>query len=142
MNPKTVRDLMSEEPVTLGVGANLAEAHDIMETRHVRHIPIIDDDGSVVGLITERDLLRAAGPAINELPVDARNQVLAQTPVVDVMIHDPECVTPDADLTSAAQTLLDNKFGCLPVVGDINGVSGILTESDFVRLFAEGIVES
>lgn len=137
MEPTRVRDLMTVEPFTLGVGDTLAEAHDMMESHHVRHIPVLDDSGDLKGLLTERDLLRSAGPALGDLPVSARYQVLSKTPIEDVMIHAPETVSPDDDLISAAQTLLENKFGCLPVVGESAGVEGILTESDFVRFFAE-----
>ena len=137
MEPPLVSDLMTDDPITLATGDTLAEAHDLMETHHVRHIPILDHDGALVGLLTERDLLRAAGPALGDLPVSARYQVLSQIPVEDVMVRDPESVSPDDDLVGAAQTLLENKFGCLPVLGESQGVEGILTESDFVRFFAE-----
>ncbi|MFW6368958.1 MAG: CBS domain-containing protein [Myxococcota bacterium] len=136
MEPRLVEDLMSENPFTLNQGSTLAEAWDMMETSHVRHVPILDQDGALVGLLTERDVLRAVGPALENLPLQARNELLADTPVEDVMVHDPETVMPDDDLVSAAQTLLDNKYGCLPVVGREMGLTGILTESDFVRYFA------
>ncbi len=128
---------MTENPLTLGIGDSLAAAHDLMEARHVRHIPILDEDGALVGLLTERDLLRAAGPALGDLPIGARYQMLSEMPIEDVMVHDPETIAPDDDLVSAAQTLLENKFGCLPVVED-SAVAGILTESDFVRFFVDG----
>ncbi len=138
MRPSRVRDLMTHDPVTLVVGDTLAEAYDLMEVRHVRHIPVLSKDGELVGLLTERDLLRAAGPALGDLPVSARQQVLSQMPVEDVMVRDPESVGPEHDLSSAAETLLENKFGCLPVLGESAEIEGILTESDFVRFFAGG----
>src|SRR5262245_37147257 len=53
-----VRDLMTTGPLTLHPSDNLASLHDLMQSRHVRHIPVVDSDGAVVGLVTHRDLLR------------------------------------------------------------------------------------
>ena len=128
-----VRDLMTEKVMALRASNNLATAYDLMGNEHVRHIPIVDAEGDLVGLITHRDLLRS-GFEEHELPLTARRERLGARKIRDVMTSEVETIAPDADLKEAAQILFENKLGCLPVV-EGNRLVGILTESDFVRYF-------
>ncbi len=134
--PAEVRDLMTPRVFTLGPADDLEALYDLMDAHHVRHVPIVDRDGDVVGLVTQRDLARSALGARELLPLSVQQEILRRREVREIMATDVEAVEPDESLKVAAEMLLENKIGCLPVVEGEHLV-GILTESDFVRLYVE-----
>ena len=133
---RLVRDLMTEKVFTLKPKDDLAALYDLMDSRHVRHVPIVDSDGELVGLVTDRDLSRSALGAVEELPLSVERDILRRRRIRDIMASEPDSIEPDAMLKEAAEILLENKVGCLPVVEGLHLV-GILTEADFVRDFLE-----
>ncbi len=80
-----VRDLMTPNPHTLPPQANLDEVSDIIRIMVVRHVPIVDDDGVVLGLVTHRDMLSKAFGGGQDLPRSIRQPYLRSIPVTDVM---------------------------------------------------------
>ncbi len=132
-----VRDLMSREVIAVGPEDTLATLRDLMYQHQIRHVPVVDHEGKLVGLVTHRDLLRSSLVEQTQLPSFVERAVLEQTEVVDLMTTDLATVHPETDIREAAQLMFDNKFGCLPVLEDGRPV-GILTEADFVKLMAGG----
>jgi CBS domain-containing membrane protein len=132
----TVRDLMTPNPYTLAPRDTLASLYDLMDTRRVRHVPIVDQDGELVGLLTHTDLAMTALGSLSDLPLSQERDLLQRRRIREVMVTEVETVEPDSSLAEAAQTLFENKIGCLPVV-EGSRLVGILTESDFVRRFVE-----
>ena len=131
-----VRDLMTEKLFTLHPNDDIQKLRELMDERNVRHVPVVDDDRNIVGLVSERDLLRSIMPSASELPVGVQGTVLRHIRVGEVMTTDVETVEADQDVSVAAQIMLDNKYGCLPVA-DGTRLEGILTESDFVKYLAD-----
>jgi CBS domain-containing membrane protein len=129
---RLVRDLMTEKVFTLRPSNNLATLYDLMDSKHVRHVPIVDSEGELVGLVTHVDLSRSALGSPEELPLSAERDALRRRKIRDMMATEPDTIEPDAPLTEAAEMLLENKMGCLPVVEGLHLV-GIITEADFVR---------
>lgn len=131
-----VRDLMTSRVFSLRPGNNLAAAYELMVNEHVRHVPIVDPAGDLVGLVTHRDLLRSGFIEGEELPSTDVQEKLWRRKLREIMATEVETTEPEADLREAAVTLFENKLGCLPVVEGTRLV-GILTEADFVRYFIE-----
>lgn len=129
----TVRDLMTPDPVTVHVGATLLDAWALMDRGRFRHLPVVDED-ELVGVISDRDVLRTGGLAPPDGPEHVPARLGAQG-VREVMAAYPETVEADTPIAGAASTMLDNQFGCLPVV-EGRRVVGILTSSDFLRAVA------
>lgn len=140
----TVGDVMRRKPITIDPDAPIGTAMAAMVERGVRHLPVVDDDGGLIGMLTDRDIRSAViAPALVErLPerwrrlanaLQERGEALR---VCDVMTWD--CVTTrvDASLAQAAAVMLDGRFGCLPVTED-GRLIGILTEHDVLRALAE-----
>lgn len=138
MEKLLVRDLMTLDVVALKPQDNLATLRDVMYERRIRHMPIVDDAGRLIGLVSQRDLLRNALIEQVRVPDSVEQAVLERLEVRDLMTTEVESVGPDADVRVAAQILLDKKYGCVPVVASGRKLVGILTESDFVRLFTQG----
>jgi CBS domain-containing membrane protein len=128
---------MSEDPVSVRPEADLHEVRDLMDGQHIRHLPVTDEEGLVIGLVSQRDLIRHALTQTDEQTLSLQEEILSFIKVRDIMTRDVECVEPDQDIELAAQLMLDNKYGCVPVVEAVRLV-GILTESDFVKLVREG----
>ena len=130
-----VRDLMSAEVTTLRRNDTLSIADDVMHLGRIRHLPVIDDDGLLVGIVSQRDLFRGALARALGYGAHAQQKLLGQLVVKEVMTNDPITISPDASLAEAARLMLKHKIGALVVIED-GRLAGILTESDFVRRFA------
>ncbi len=132
-----VRDLMTLDVVAARPGDSLAHLRNLMFDRDVRHMPVIEDNDDLVGLVSQRDLLRNHLIEQADVPDFVEDAVLEKLLVRDLMTTGVVSTEPEIDIREAAQLMYENKFGCLPVV-EGNRLVGILTESDFVRLMAEG----
>jgi len=132
-----VRDLMTTDVIVMHADSPLVSAEEIMGLRRVRHLPCVKD-GKFVGLLTHRDLLRAYLPVGS---VVERQIHASRTKVSEHMHTDVESITPDVELTRAAEMLRKHKYGCLPVVDGQGALVGIITDADFLFL-AEVVIET
>ncbi|HJN44497.1 MAG: CBS domain-containing protein [Vicinamibacterales bacterium] len=132
----SVNDLMTHDPVAVQPGANLQTARDLMDQHGIRHLPVTDEDGVVVGLVSQRDLMQRALAPTDDLTMSAQHDVMRAISVDTIMTPDVDVVEPAMDIVTAGQLMLENKYGCLPVV-DGDRLTGILTEADFVRYLSE-----
>lgn len=132
-----VRDLMTQGVFVVNVDDDLETVTNLMDDRNIRHAPVVDGAGNLVGLVTQRDLLRTGLSGQGQLPPEAERQARLHVIVSEIMNPDVVTARPDQDIRDAARIMLENKFGCLPVIED-HRLVGIVTESDFVRLMAAG----
>lgn len=130
-----VRDLMASQVETLGRNDTLSLAEDLMKMKRLRHLPVLEDD-LVVGIVSQRDLFRAALSSAMGFGSKARGEYLKTVLVKEVMTDEVVTIRSDDDIKKAAQTMLRKKIGCLPVV-DGDKLVGLISESDIVRLIAE-----
>jgi len=130
-----VEEIMSKNVFTLGRNDTLSVADDLMKQQRVRHIPILDSDGDLCGILTQRDLFR--GILLRSLGYGSRaeQRILDSLSVKDAMHEDVLTISPDAALSDAATLMLSKKVGCLPVV-DGERLVGMISEADFVKQFA------
>ncbi|MCI0651872.1 MAG: CBS domain-containing protein [Planctomycetes bacterium] len=117
-----VRDIMTPDPVTVHQDDSMEFAKKCLSFAHVRHLPVVDDRGFLMGLVTHRDLLEAATRTVPG-PITAKS----------LMRRDIRTVTPATDVRRAIQEMLEHKYGCLPVI-EHGKVVGIVTEADFLKL--------
>lgn len=133
MRPLSVGEIMTRKLVTMRPEDDLAKLHDEMTECHIRHVPVVDDQGTLVGLVSHRDLLRSTlveRPGVSSYVEDS---ILHGMKVGEVMTTELEVTRPETDLREAARIMLREKYGCLPVV-EGNRLIGILTEADFLRV--------
>jgi CBS domain-containing membrane protein len=131
MPTTTVREIMSAVVETLSVGDTLAVARERLERGRIRHLPIVDGNERVVGLITHRRILEAW--VSHGHPERERVELVARdVPVEMLMEKNVHTVAPETPAADAAAILETRRIGCLPVV-DRGKLVGIVTESDFVR---------
>jgi len=128
-----VADLMSTDLVTLIEDETLAHAQRCMARGRIRHLPVVRD-GRLTGLVTHRDLLAASFSIFAEVERAEQRRIFDTVRVVEAMHRDVVTVSPDLGVAQAASILLENKYGCLPVVDGDGILLGIVTEADFLRL--------
>jgi CBS domain-containing membrane protein len=124
---------MSSPVVTFFEEQSLPLAEDVMRFKHLRHLPVIDDDRRLVGLVTHRDLLRAQISTMTGLSPEQRRAREEEVTVGQIMTRDVWTVTADTLASVAGSTLFDHQYGCLPVVDADHRLVGIITEHDFLR---------
>jgi CBS domain-containing membrane protein len=126
---------MTRDPKTLGRNDQLSLADDLMKQERIRHLPVLDDDGELAGIVSQRDMFRGALARALGYGETAQRRMLGLLAVKEVMTTQVVTVEPDAPIADAARTMVDRKIGCLPVV-EGGRLVGILTESDFVEMLA------
>ena len=131
-----VRERMSTKPVTITADVPITEALRIMRQNQVRRLPVLDANGALVGIVSEKDLLYASPSPATSLSIYEMHDMLSRLRVTELMTANPVTVTPDTLLEEAALIMADSKIGGLPVVknGDL---VGIITETDIFKVFLE-----
>ena len=126
----SIESVMSKELITALPSESLADARARMQAHQIHHLPIVDDDGQLVGLITLTNLLAATDSILR----DQENRIHAnEILIADVMVTDLATIDEQAGLRQAALFLEKHRIGCLPVV--TNGeLKGIITDTDFVAI--------
>ena len=128
-----VKDNMTRNPYTIGLNQSVSEALDIMSASKVKRLPVVDQKGKLLGLVTESLIASNTPNNSSSLSVFELNYLLNKLQIKDIMIKEPITVGPDALLEEAA-TLLDiNDIGCLPVVDENNMLIGITTHGDIFK---------
>ena len=131
-----VRDVMSTPVFTIREDKHLRAVEEIMKWAHIRHVPVVDAGGRLVGIISHRDLLAAAVSSLAiKISQVERAQHLAAGAVGQLMRKPAGTIGPDETVQRAAHVMRQNKIGCLPVL-DGGMLVGIITEADLL-----GIVE-
>jgi acetoin utilization protein AcuB len=121
---------MTQEPMSIGPDVTLEDAHEIMRNWGMRHLPVTAQDGSIVGLLSERDIFKH----------QALHGSDNRTVVADAMASHPYVVTPDKSLAEVADKMARNKYGCAVVAGQ-QGICGIFTTTDALRILARMLRE-
>jgi len=131
-----VKDRMSKPPITVRENVGVEDALRMMHSKDVRRLPVLDKRGSMVGIVSELDLLKVSPSPATSLSVYEIPYLLAKIKMKDVMTKDVISVTEDTPLEEAARVMADNKIGGLPVTR--NGkVIGMITETDLFKTFLE-----
>ncbi len=134
-SPLLVRDAMTRDVVTLDRNDKLLVADDLMRLGRIRHLPVVNEDGELAGIVSQRDLFHSGLIKALGYGTHAQRQALDMVVVKEAMRNQVLTTTPETPLREAAQVMLERKIGCL-VVLDGGRIAGILTESDFVKMAA------
>jgi CBS domain-containing protein len=143
--PMLVREVMSSPVVTVGPRTPVKQAVRLLDEHRITSMPVVDEEGRLVGVVSEADVLRDA------LPPDRRTHErlveLAAPPVhlvvTDVMTHLPMSVGPDDDLVDAVELMVDTQVKSLPVVSS-GRVVGMVSRRDVIAVLArqDGLIEA
>ncbi|HEX2953635.1 MAG TPA: CBS and ACT domain-containing protein [Bacillota bacterium] len=130
-----VKNRMTVNPVTVEENIPVLEATELMRKYQVHRLPVMHGD-RLVGIVTERDLLKVSPSSATTLSVYELNYLLSKLKVSEAMAKNPITVTPDTTLEEAALIMRDREIGGLPVVED-GKLLGIITETDVFDAFLD-----
>ncbi len=132
-----VREVMTKQPITIRPDSDYLAAIALMRAGNFRRLPVVDDEGRLVGLISSHELYRleaADSPRSKQHAFQKGHGVLVH--VGEIMKRAVITIPPDYPIEEAAQMMLEYRFGSLPVVEDERLV-GIITDSDIFKTFAQ-----
>jgi acetoin utilization protein AcuB len=136
----TARDLMTEHPATIRPNAKVRRAAEILQTLDIRHLPVTDDDGTLVGMLSDRDLRAVCVPYVAGDQYVGTVRTAMDASVATLMSADVLSVEAEADAAEIVELMLDNKIGAVPVVDADGALVGIVSYMDVLRaLPLEGI---
>lgn len=127
-----VEEIMNDEPYTLAPTNTVLEALKLMREKKVRHLPVIDNEHHVLGVITERDIKEALPSPLKDEP----NSPVFRAKVEDIMIKNPLVGHPLDFVEEVALTFYETKIGCLPIVSG-GKLVGIVTTTDLLYTYIE-----
>ena len=128
-----IKDIMTTEVFVLHATQTLELVRSLMRIKHVRHVPIVEQDNTFVGLMTHRDLLAQTISHLADVDDNEQEYLDRHIHIMNIMKTDVITADPELDVCEAISLLLENKYGCLPVVTD-GKLVGIVTEADFLKL--------
>ncbi|MEW6243124.1 MAG: CBS and ACT domain-containing protein [Bacillota bacterium] len=130
-----VKERMTKDPVCIEPHTSVLDALAVLKKHNVRRLPVCEN-GRLVGLVTQMDLLKASPSEATSLSVWELNYLISKTTVSDIMARRPVTVTPDMPVEEAALIMRDKRIGGLPVV-ESDKLVGIITETDIFDAFVD-----
>jgi len=127
-----VRDRMTLNPVTITPEVSVTDALRLMSEKKIRRLPVIDSQGNLVGIVSDRDLLLASPSPATSLAIWEIHELLAKLTVEKMMTREVITVPEDTPLEEAARIMADSRIGGLPVMRD-RALVGIISESDLFK---------
>jgi acetoin utilization protein AcuB len=133
-----IKENMQKNPITISPDASFYEARAIIRDKGIRHLPVVDKNHHLVGLITDRDIREAAPSDATSLSVHELHYLLGKLKVSAFMTSKNKLITitPETIIEKAVQLMHDHKIGCLPILEGENFI-GIITETDVLGLFVD-----
>lgn len=131
-----IRDYMTPNPVTVSPDTSVPDALRIMREKSFRRLPVLDEKGELVGIVTEKDLLRSLPSPATTLAVWEIPEILSRLKIGSVMTAHVVTISEDVPVEEAARIMADRQIGALPVMKN-NMLTGIITESDIFKVLLE-----
>ena len=133
-----VKDRMTPNPEIVTTDTSLKGALELVRSKPFRHLPVVDESGKLVGIVTEKSLVYASPTPTTTLSVFEVDYILSRTKIGQVIQGPVVTVRPDLPIEEAARMMIDHRIGCLPVVED-DELVGIISDTDIFRVFVEGL---
>jgi acetoin utilization protein AcuB len=127
---------MTANPVTITADTTFPEAFRIIRTERVRHLPVVNEQGRLIGVVAQTDLWHASPSTATPSNVFEISYLLANLHVHEAMSSPAITVAESAPLEEAARVLVEKKIGCLPVMRE-GALVGMITETDIFETFVE-----
>jgi len=127
---------MTRKVITAGPETGIFEAQELMTQSKIRHLPVIETDGRLVGIVTDRDI-RSALPYefFKKHPSMQEKEKFSKLQIKDIISKNPITISPTYTIQDALLMIQDAKVGALPVVDEENRLTGIISVRDLLRAF-------
>jgi acetoin utilization protein AcuB len=134
MKKELVRNWMTQDVIAVKPETTLPEAHQIMMDEEIRRLPVVDDKGILVGIVTLGDVRGAQPSPATSLSIWELNFLLSSLTVEKIMTPEPMTINSEATIGAAARIMLEHRVSGLPVVEADGKLAGIITESDIFSM--------
>jgi CBS domain-containing protein len=129
-----IKEIMTKPPISLKINARFSRVVALFNRYKIRHLPIVNNDGKIVGLMTQRHLYKIQSP---RKLVDGSwyydKQALDNIELHTVMITNPLTLHPEDSISDALVPMVRNKYGCIPIVDKNDILCGIITQHDILK---------
>lgn len=132
-----IAEIMHKDPITVTGGDTLNAATRLLKNHDIKHLPVLEADGKLVGVVTDRDLKRASPSDATSLEMHELLYLIDKVKMSEVMTKRPVTVAPGMAVPEAARLMANERVGCLPVTSHEKLV-GIVTTTDFLKVLANG----
>ncbi|MEE8432115.1 MAG: CBS domain-containing protein [Candidatus Desulfatibia sp.] len=127
-----VNEIMTTKVITIEMDDTLGQIQKIFEKHKFHHLLIVDD-GELIGIISDRDVLKEISPYVNTISEDSRARQTLKKKAHQIMSRKPITVEPDTLVDDAASIMLKKNISCLPVVSPSGNIDGILSWKDILK---------
>ncbi len=127
-----VNEIMTTMVITIGMDDTLEQIQKIFEKHKFHHLLIVED-GELIGIISDRDVLKEISPHVNTISEDSRARQTLKKKAHQIMSRKPITVEPDTLVDDAASIMLKKNISCLPVVSPSGNIDGILSWKDILK---------
>ncbi len=132
-----VKDHMTKNPYCITSDTSISSSLDIMDKHNFHRLPVVDETGKLIGLVTEGLISESSGSNRTSLSIYELNYLLSKTKVKDIMIKEVITISPEVLVEEAAEKMRKYHINVLPVVDETNKVVGMITESDIFSAFMD-----
>ena len=127
-------EVMTSNPFTIGINEPFSRVWDKLKTHKIRHLPVLDSDNRLRGIISQRDLYRVISPRKNtEGNFIYDKEELDRCILQHIMVKDVKTLAPDDTMGRAIDLMVRKKYGCIPIVDSDNVLKGIITQIDILK---------
>ncbi|GHV73769.1 hypothetical protein AGMMS49940_10710 [Spirochaetia bacterium] len=131
-----ISDVMTKNPISVHPEMSVTEVRSLMDKEQVGHLPVLDKNNKLAGIITKKDMLKAGPSAATSLDMYEISYLLSKLKVEKIMVKTVHTVTENDVVEEAARIMADETIGCLPVMkGDL--LVGIITKTDLFHVFVK-----
>ncbi len=132
-----IKNKMAKDPITVFPETSMLQAAKLMKENSIHRLPVVNEAGKLVGIVSDRDIKAAQPSKATALEVHELYYLLSELKIKDIMTASPIYVGPDDTVERAALIMLDKRIGGLPVVSESSKLIGIITETDIFGVFVE-----
>ncbi len=132
-----VQEWMTKEVVTITADISIMKAARLMKDKRVGRLPVVDEDGRIVGILTDRDIRSASPSKATTLEMHELYYLLSELKTKDVMNKNPICARETDSVEGIARLMMAKRIGGVPVVDDAKRVVGIITDSDIFKVLVD-----
>jgi acetoin utilization protein AcuB len=132
-----VRERMTTDVITISPDADVETAYDLMKRHNIRRLPVVDANGALIGIVTDRDVRQVLIPWKSSKEEREFYYFASEVTIGEIMTSDVVTIRPDTDISEVARLIHTHKIGGLPVVEDANKVVGMITAMDILAMFIE-----
>lgn len=129
-----IRDWMAKDVITVSPDTSMMKASKALKSHDISRVPVVDENGHVVGIVSDRDIKEASPSKATTLDVHELYYLLSEIKVKDIMTVDPIVTNPTNTVENAALMMIEKDFGGLPVVEEDGKLVGIITVSDIFNV--------